>query len=814
MMKRTVSMLLALMMLFSVCVLAVSADEVTGRVLTDGETLSPGSRVSAWGTPTIDGTRDDNVYQPWGSAKSTLDEYNSGAEFEIYFANDGAYLYYWLNVTLPSGENNKTVLDKNDLTRLYIDFVNQHTQVYKTTENEYQKQYFASGAKTYHGGQFQYTPSTQGVAGSRGANLGIGTVAGGDVAFLINYSDAEKSDVSDYVIEARIALPDYVKSAIAANKQPVIGVGYEVRNNGSDPKYKLAYADSAIAEPYVDGKLQYFAWIWADYTVAPDLVLSNGSADNRTDFGLRQENVADVTGKTVTVDGVMGAGEGWNGLPYYLADRITANGTTVGDAVTGPAPKLWISADASYIYLYYETTNMDWKWLYFQLAFDSTLTTNKNDLFVEYRIGLLKDSGSDKSDSNAFRAKNGNATFGANDDFYSKAEYYLNKGADKKTVEMKIPVPQAATDRRVQGEYEIRIGLLERTSDSGNGGYITANGFDWSVAKNPLVLPAVDDPDAKDLPTWIEDSKKDANFDALKELTVNAFGDSYFAGNGLPKAQVWPALLATKYGWNFLNYGKNGNMLSGYGDADSMPMYKRYRQMTNNSPDLVILDGGRNDYNHNVPLGTIDSEDPNTFMGAMNVMMRGLRKKYPNAAIVFTTVWNFPDTNKDTSLTYLDYAKATEEVCEKWGVYCFRAYDPAVSGVDMRDAEFRAKYCMNPNDISHLNLSGMKRVMPTFESYLNTCMTDWAVNKDEILARVAANTEKPTEPDDEKPTDLPESGTDAPADTGKSTDAAKPAESKGGCSSEISASALVTALAAAVLAMAAYAAVERKKKIR
>ena len=136
-MKRMVSLILALLMMLSVCALTVFADAVSGRVLTDGETLSPGSRVSAWGTPTIDGTRDDTVYQRWGSARSTLDEYGSGAAFEIWFANDGDYLYYWLNVTLPAGENDKMVLDKNDLTRLYIDFLNTHTQVYKATENEY-----------------------------------------------------------------------------------------------------------------------------------------------------------------------------------------------------------------------------------------------------------------------------------------------------------------------------------------------------------------------------------------------------------------------------------------------------------------------------------------------------------------------------------------------------------------------------------------------------------------------------------------------------------------------------------------------------
>ena len=82
-MKRTVSLILALLMMLSVCALTVSADAVSGRVLTDGETLSPGSRVSAWETTTIDGTRDDTACWPWGSAKSTLDEFENDTGFAI-----------------------------------------------------------------------------------------------------------------------------------------------------------------------------------------------------------------------------------------------------------------------------------------------------------------------------------------------------------------------------------------------------------------------------------------------------------------------------------------------------------------------------------------------------------------------------------------------------------------------------------------------------------------------------------------------------------------------------------------------------------
>ena len=203
-------------------------------------------------------------------------------------------------------------------------------------------------------------------------------------------------------------------------------------------------------------------------------------------------------------------------------------------------------------------------------------------------------------------------------------------------------------------------------------------------------------------------------------------------------------------------------------------------------------------------------------MGAMNVMMKGLRKKFPNAAMVFTTVWNFPDTNSESTLTYLDYAKATEEVCEKWGVYCFKAYDPATSGVDMRSAEFRAKYCMYPNDISHLNLSGMKLVMPTFEKYLDACMTDWAKNKDAILDRVAANTgnqEKPgtTEPSTGENTGAAGSGSSEPAVTTGKPSGSKPADDKG-CSSEIGSGTLLAVLVIAALAAVSRGFAGRKKK--
>ena len=129
----------------------------------------------------------------------------------------------------------------------------------------------------------------------------------------------------------------------------------------------------------------------------------------------------------------------------------------------------------------------------------------------------------------------------------------------------------------------------------------------------------------------------------------------------------------------------------------------------------------------------------------------------------------------------------------------------------MRSEEFRAKYCMFPNDISHLNLSGMKLVMPTFEKYLDACMTDWAVNKDAILDRVAANTgnqEKPGTTDSE--TDENTGSSEPAVTTGKPSDS-KPADKKG-CRSEIGFGTLLAVLVITALATVFRSFAGRKKK--
>jgi len=206
----------------------------------------------------------------------------------------------------------------------------------------------------------------------------------------------------------------------------------------------------------------------------------------------------------------------------------------------------------------------------------------------------------------------------------------------------------------------------------------------------------------------------------LEGLTVNALGDSYFAGAGLPQDQVWLHLMARKYGMTMNNYGIGGSTVSDSKDGYYNPMVGRYTDLikANNNPDIILVEGGRNDFNYKAEPGeiSIDNVDKTTYVGALNLIIDGLQEAYPNAMIVCVTPWNFPDKD-GYEYNYLDYCNAMVQVAEMQGVKCIKAYDPEISGVDMRVDGFSAQYTVD-GGVSHLNLKGMKIVMPRFEKLL------------------------------------------------------------------------------------------------
>lgn len=140
---------------------------------------------------------------------------------------------------------------------------------------------------------------------------------------------------------------------------------------------------------------------------------------------------------------------------------------------------------------------------------------------------------------------------------------------------------------------------------------------------------------------------------------MNVIGDSIVQGsygNFLPVIQRILNLSAVR------NYGVGGSCLASSSvDEQYSPAVTRYVNMDNDA-DIVLVHAGTNDYSGQIPLGDDDSTDVTTFNGALNVMMAGLRDKYPTALIIFDSILH---RFNDSALTIKagQYRQAIENRC-------------------------------------------------------------------------------------------------------------------------------------------------------
>ncbi|MCQ2428138.1 MAG: SGNH/GDSL hydrolase family protein [Clostridia bacterium] len=209
---------------------------------------------------------------------------------------------------------------------------------------------------------------------------------------------------------------------------------------------------------------------------------------------------------------------------------------------------------------------------------------------------------------------------------------------------------------------------------------------------------------------------KDNYYDVLKDLRMYAIGDSYFAGPGLESTQVWPALLASKYGMKFLNYGIGGSTISNY-TTEHNPMVDRINKMSRTSPDIVLFEGGRNDFNFLSPIGDEDSRDSRTFRGAIRLCIEKIHEMYPNALIVCITNWNYPGSHGIADC--FGYASVFEKTAGEYDyAVCINATDRNIIPVDASNEKFRTEFFNEPTDVSHLNAAGMRYVVPYFEEQI------------------------------------------------------------------------------------------------
>ena len=199
---------------------------------------------------------------------------------------------------------------------------------------------------------------------------------------------------------------------------------------------------------------------------------------------------------------------------------------------------------------------------------------------------------------------------------------------------------------------------------------------------------------------------------------VAMLGDSYVKGNKTNENLTAYNIASLKLGASYTNYGINGNTVAAYdGYAENqVPMSIRFADMADDF-DIVGFEGGRNDYNHNIPIGEDTDSDTTTFKGALNILCEGLIKKYLGKKLFGVPCWAVNTSANSAGATQLDYLNAFVHVVHDiWGI---EVLDSRSVGVYMNSPEFLAKYTEDGNSISHLNAEGHAMFANKVEDFLN-----------------------------------------------------------------------------------------------
>lgn len=125
---------------------------------------------------------------------------------------------------------------------------------------------------------------------------------------------------------------------------------------------------------------------------------------------------------------------------------------------------------------------------------------------------------------------------------------------------------------------------------------------------------------------------------SFENTTIAFLGDSitygYVTKQGGQYDDPYPKLVCeTLKAKNCYNYGKGSSTLTN-GTNSYKSFLDRYLEMNDNI-DIIGVMGGTNDFAKNIPLGESTDNDGSTIYGALNVLAKGLKEKYPNSKIFF-----------------------------------------------------------------------------------------------------------------------------------------------------------------------------------
>ena len=146
---------------------------------------------------------------------------------------------------------------------------------------------------------------------------------------------------------------------------------------------------------------------------------------------------------------------------------------------------------------------------------------------------------------------------------------------------------------------------------------------------------------------------------------------------------------------------------------------KRFPDMPDGM-DIVMVFGGTNDFGiGNEPIGEITDETAETFNGALNILMKGLKKKYPDAFITFMTPLHRRTEavpNEFTGSVLAEYIGAIKERAAHYGFHILDLHE--VESLQPTDEYYKT---MILGDGIHPNEKGHAAIAEEVIRYLTGC---------------------------------------------------------------------------------------------
>ena len=208
----------------------------------------------------------------------------------------------------------------------------------------------------------------------------------------------------------------------------------------------------------------------------------------------------------------------------------------------------------------------------------------------------------------------------------------------------------------------------------------------------------------------------------LSGKILSTTGDSIAAGAG-NNGTGYPEIVASDNGMTVQNIAVGGGTVA-YVNANTFCISRSISSMRSDA-DFVLLEGGGNDADSGVPLGTLSSGytatlDDTTFAGAIESMFKAALARFPDKKIGYVFIHKCA-SGYDSRVPNSYYGMA-KSACEKWGIpyLDLNTQVPPLNYI----ADLKSTYTAN-GDGYHPNELGYRTFyVPKITAFLNTMLTD------------------------------------------------------------------------------------------